>query len=33
MIDGFEATIMEMETQKWVTVGSGRAVEHADYTH
>ena len=33
MIDGFEATIMEMETQKWVTVGSGRAVERADFTH
>ena len=32
MIDGFEATIMEMETQKWVTVGSGRAVERADFT-
>lgn len=33
MIDGFEATIMEMETQKWVTVGSGHAVERADFTH
>jgi glycosyltransferase involved in cell wall biosynthesis len=32
MIDGFEATIMEMETQKWVTVGSGHAVERADFT-
>lgn len=33
MIDGFEATIMEMETQKWVAVGNGRAVERADFTH
>jgi glycosyltransferase involved in cell wall biosynthesis len=32
MIDGFETTIMETETQKWVPAGTVCAVERADFT-
>ena len=32
MIDGFETTIMETETQKWVPAGTVRAVGHVDFT-
>jgi glycosyltransferase involved in cell wall biosynthesis len=32
MIDGFETTIMETETQKWVPAGTGCAVGRADFT-
>jgi glycosyltransferase involved in cell wall biosynthesis len=32
MIDGFETTIMETETQKWVPTGTACAVGRADFT-
>jgi glycosyltransferase involved in cell wall biosynthesis len=32
MIDGFETTIMETETQKWVPAGTAHAVGRADFT-
>jgi glycosyltransferase involved in cell wall biosynthesis len=32
MIDGFETTIMETETQKWVPAGTACAVGRADFT-